>query len=46
MAKWLYMNEAGVLKRYDGANPTNVKIIKNFEVEVRVEWNGNSEILF
>lgn len=37
------LNENGVLKRSNEANPTNAKIIENSEVEVTVEWNDNTE---
>lgn len=39
------LNENGVLKSSDEANPTNAKIIKESEVEVIVEWNDKTETI-
>jgi hypothetical protein len=37
------LEENGTLIDSDKANPTNAKVTENTEVEVTVEWNGNTE---
>lgn len=41
----LTLDENGILKGSDEANPTNAKIIENSEMKVTVEWNGNTETI-
>ncbi|WP_223701725.1 hypothetical protein [Sutcliffiella deserti] len=37
------LQENGSLRDYKEADPTNAKISEDTEVEVTVEWNGNTE---
>nr|WP_220127313.1 hypothetical protein [Halobacillus locisalis] len=37
------LNENGFVKGGSEANPTNAQATENTEVEVTVEWNGNTE---
>jgi hypothetical protein len=39
------LDENGSLIGKDEANPTNAKVIEESEVEVTVEWNGNTETI-
>ncbi|MBH0229149.1 hypothetical protein [Halobacillus yeomjeoni] len=37
------LEDNGTLQASDEANPTNAKVSEHTEVEVRVEWNDNTE---
>lgn len=39
------LNEDGILKGIDEANPTNAKVIEESEVDVTVKWNDNKETI-